>query len=485
MPVDNETKIVSSIAIKQGKLGAAMHNAAYESLGVNFLYLPLTVEDCKNAIAGIKALNFRGTAVSMPHKQEVMQYLDKIASTAEKIGAVNTVSNDDGVLTGYNSDWIGAMEALKEKTELKGKKVVLLGAGGTARAVAFGLKENQCQVTIFNRTPEKAKELAEEFGLEFGGGLEEIKNVEDYDILVNTTSVGFGSEASIVDETGLKEGKVVMDVVFNPVETPLLKKAKNTVLDGNLVELFAMVVAGDDIKRQLLTGAQTILVVDSDAEQSAILDLQLTSRGFRVLTVRTAEAAVKTLIDTGASMVLSEVDLEPVDGFKLKERLNQDERTMSIPLVYFTSRTGSQDVERGFSLGAQDYLLKPLTVEVLVAKIKKYLTEQSGGDASGVTGSLKEMSLPDLVQILSHGRKTGRLKLTMGQHKGEIHFVDGEIYNALFDQQRGEEAFFHMLRYREGTFILDPTFRAESRVIEMTAEMLLLEGMRRFDEDTR
>src|SRR3989344_2620140 len=112
--VDNETKIVSSIAIKQSKIGAAMHNAAFEHLRLNFLYIPLTVSDCKNAIAGVRALNFRGTTVSMPHKQEVMKYLDKIDPISQKIGAVNTVSNDNGFLTGYNSDWIGAMNALKE-----------------------------------------------------------------------------------------------------------------------------------------------------------------------------------------------------------------------------------------------------------------------------------------------------------------------------------------------------------------------------------
>jgi hypothetical protein len=95
------------------------------------------------------------------------------------------------------------------------------------------------------------------------------------------------------------------------------------------------------------------------------------------------------------------------------------------------------------------------------------------------------MSLPDLVQILSHGRKSGQLKLTMGSHRGEIHFVSGEIHNALFDNQRGQEAFFQMLKYKDGNFVLDPDFKASSREIEMTAEMLLLEGMRVLDEESK
>lgn len=229
MQIDNETKIVSSIAIKQSKLGAAMHNSAYQYFGLNFIYIPLTVSDCKCAVAGIRALNFRGSAVSMPHKQEVMKYLDKIDPIAKKIGAVNTVSNDNGILMGYNSDWIGAMDALKKVCNLQNKIVVLIGAGGAARAIAYGLKENGAKAIIFNRTPEKAEILANEFDLEFGGSIEEIQKLEDYDILINATSTGFypNVDESIVDESALKKNKIVMDVVFNPLETPLLKFAKN------------------------------------------------------------------------------------------------------------------------------------------------------------------------------------------------------------------------------------------------------------------
>jgi hypothetical protein len=121
----------------------------------------------------------------------------------------------------------------------------------------------------------------------------------------------------------------------------------------------------------------------------------------------------------------------------------------------------------------------------VAAKINKIVGEKPGQTAGGASGSLAEMSLPDLVQILAHGRKSGQLKLAMGPHRGEIHFVEGEIYNAMFDQVRGEEAFFQMLKHREGNFSLNPSFRADARLINMTAEMLLLEGMRRFDEDNR
>jgi DNA-binding response OmpR family regulator len=266
----------------------------------------------------------------------------------------------------------------------------------------------------------------------------------------------------------------------------VLKKGRNTIFDANLVDLFGDVMAGDDIKRQLLTGAQSVLVVDSDPEQVAILEMQLTTRGFRVRTARSSDAAIKHLIENPVNLVLSEVDLKPYDGFEFKRRLNEDARTSKIPFFYFTSSAASADVEKGFALGAADYLVKPSTIDVLAAKIQQYLERAApSAVAGGVSGSLKEMSIPDLVQILSHGRKTGLLKLRSGQQAGEIHFVNGDIYNALVDDLFGDEAFFAMLRFKDGTFSLEPGFRAETRVINMTAEMLLLEGLRRFDEDNR
>jgi shikimate dehydrogenase len=227
MEIDSDTNFISSFANKKSKLGATMHNAAYNELNSNFIYVPFAVEDIKTAINGLRAMNFKGSAVSMPHKQEVMKYLDEIDTTAKKIGAVNTIINQEGKLKGYNSDWVGAMDALKEITSLKGKKVVLIGAGGAARAIAYGLKENNCKVTIFNRTFEKAKNLANEFNLGYGENIRDIVNY-DYDILINATSVGYNLDAgkSIVNKDSIKENKVIMDIVTNPIITPILEIAK-------------------------------------------------------------------------------------------------------------------------------------------------------------------------------------------------------------------------------------------------------------------
>ncbi len=229
MGIDNKTKVVGLFTQNPTNLSAAMHNAAYERLGLNFAYIPFHVENIENAVAGARALNFRGASVSIPFKQEVMQYLDRIDPAAERIGAVNTIINDKGVLTGYNTDWTGAVEALLEMTELNSRRAFIIGAGGAARAIAYGLKESGSSVFVFNRSPEKAVELAGRLGLSFGGSLEDIVKKGDYGILINTTPVGSAPKIgeSVIKEAALQEGKIVMDIVSTPIETKLLRYAKS------------------------------------------------------------------------------------------------------------------------------------------------------------------------------------------------------------------------------------------------------------------
>lgn len=230
MQITKETQLITSFAEKQNSLGAAMHNAGYAALGVNFVYIPITTDDIANAISGVRGFKMKGSTVSMPHKQEVMRHLDKIDPVAQKIGAVNTVSNDSGVLTGYNSDWIGAMTTLKEVTDIEGKKVIVIGAGGAARAIVYGLTQEKARVVIFNRTADKAQSLARDFGAEFGGDIAKLVSAPDYDIVINATSigsVGSGEDESLVDKTFFKEGTVAMDVVTVPSETKFLKQAKS------------------------------------------------------------------------------------------------------------------------------------------------------------------------------------------------------------------------------------------------------------------
>ncbi len=205
----------------------AMHNAAFAALGIDAAYLAFDVvpERLEAAIAGARALGIRQLAVSIPHKEAVIPLLDEVSDTARRIGAVNTVTRlADGRLRGDNTDWIGLVRALEREGPLEGRRAVVLGAGGTARAAVHGLQERGARVVVLNRTPERAQALAKELGAAGVGGLEELGSHE-HDVLVQTTSVGLREDVSPVDPAALRAGSVVLDAVYDPAETRLLREA--------------------------------------------------------------------------------------------------------------------------------------------------------------------------------------------------------------------------------------------------------------------
>jgi shikimate dehydrogenase len=154
-----------------------------------------------------------------------MKYLDKLDETAKSIGAVNVVINDNDILTGYNSDWIGAMTALKEVTKIKDKKILVLGAGGAARAIVYGLTKEGAKIKVLNRTISRAEELAKTFNAESGGL--ELKDISKYDIIMNATSVGHkNTSESLIDNSLLSSKQVVFDTVVSSLESKLIKDAK-------------------------------------------------------------------------------------------------------------------------------------------------------------------------------------------------------------------------------------------------------------------
>jgi len=218
-----------------------MHNAAFKQMGLDYLYVPFRVKqgELAKAIEGVRALNMRGLNVTIPHKVAVIQFLDELDHLAEKIGAVNTIVNNDGVLTGYNTDGAGFLQALLESNiEPKGKNVVILGAGGAARALSFFLADRGAHLVILNRSLELdwAKELASRISQIFTtevGALELNRGnlvgvIGKADILVNATSVGMTPD---IDQTPvasdlLKPGLIVFDIVYNPIKTRLLRETE-------------------------------------------------------------------------------------------------------------------------------------------------------------------------------------------------------------------------------------------------------------------
>jgi len=205
----------------------AMHNAAFRALGIDAVYLAFDVppEALGAALEGMRALGIRQLAVSIPHKEAVLPLLDHVDETAACIGAANTVTLDDGRLCGTNTDWLGAVEALERETELAGRHAVVLGAGGAARGVVYGLETRGARVTVLNRTRERAETLCADLGVGRAAPLDALPEIE-HDVLVNTTSVGLRSDESPVPASALRPDTVVLDAVYDPPLTRLLRDAR-------------------------------------------------------------------------------------------------------------------------------------------------------------------------------------------------------------------------------------------------------------------
>jgi shikimate dehydrogenase len=219
--------------------GPAMHNAALRAMDYPGVYLAFRTADPIGALTGMRALRIRGLSVTIPHKIAIMAMLDDVDETAARIGAVNTIAWRDGRLWGFNTDSHGAVAALAERTTLAGKRLAVLGAGGAARALVFGLRREGAVVTIYNRDSRRGEALAKELGADFRP-LAAFDSGHT-DIVVNTTSVGMHPlvEASPIPAETLHAGLVVMDIVYNPLHTVLLRAAQAkgcTVVDG--VEMF-------------------------------------------------------------------------------------------------------------------------------------------------------------------------------------------------------------------------------------------------------
>jgi DNA-binding response OmpR family regulator len=220
-----------------------------------------------------------------------------------------------------------------------------------------------------------------------------------------------------------------------------------------------------------------------DPEETTVLELRMIEQGFVVKTARSVDQAMRVLALGETDLVVGEVDLGSADGLALLAEARKQPWGKDMPWVIYTVRQERAVAQRAFELGVLDYVNKPANADVLVAKLKALLAQRASSRASrGVSGSLVEMGLPDMVQVLFHGRKSGNLRIRAREGNGEIHFQDGSVVNALWNEMRGEDAFYAMLKLREGEFGLDPAFKPTARVINQSPEALLLEGMRRLDE---
>lgn len=266
--INGTTKVIGIIGNPVGhSLSPIMFNTAFKAMNMNYVYVPFKVEkkDLKYAIRGAKAFELKGLNVTIPHKQKVINELDKFDIMANLIGAVNTIDFKDGKSKGYNTDCIGAVKAIEEVCDLKNKNVVIVGAGGAARAIAFQIAiEEVNNLTMINRSSKKAKSLIydiktllsadytdnsklDDITIDFShidlnfdyGGLDDLPNyLKNADILIDTTPVGMHpniNDEPVATKDMMHSDLIVNDIVYNPLETCLIKEAKKanaTVISG-------------------------------------------------------------------------------------------------------------------------------------------------------------------------------------------------------------------------------------------------------------
>lgn len=231
MTIRGDTKIIGFIGstFKTSKM-YALYNAAFKALHLNYVYVPFAVYDLKIAIEGIRQLGIKGVGVTIPYKIEVVKYLDKLDKNAGRIGAVNVIINKNGKLIGGNTDGLGCIKALKEVTTIKNKKILLLGAGGAARSIAFAVTDEGGDLLILNRNINRAKQIAEKINVRSNSLGLIAQEIKQADILINATSVGMkpDNNVSLIDIKLLHKKLVVLDVVTNPKDTKLMRDAKKT-----------------------------------------------------------------------------------------------------------------------------------------------------------------------------------------------------------------------------------------------------------------
>jgi len=286
MAVSGKTKVFGVIGDPiEHSLSPVMQNAAFASTKLDSTFLAFNVKssDVGKAMVGVRALGIQGLNVTMPHKASVISFLDEVDSVAKALKAVNTVKNENGKLLGFNTDGVGALSAFRENgVEFKGKKVMLLGAGGAARAIAFALAEHAAEVSILNRSIVTAAQLAdlikETFDSKvFAYALSPLTvkgNLVDADILINATSVGMkpNDNETLVAPKWLKPDLAVMDIVYNPIETKLAKKAKAA--GAKVVSGVEMLIYQGAASFEIWTGAKAPVEVMREAALSHLRKVQ-------------------------------------------------------------------------------------------------------------------------------------------------------------------------------------------------------------------
>ena len=268
-----------------------------------------------------------------------------------------------------------------------------------------------------------------------------------------------------------------------------LQEHAGKLFDPKLVDTIAQVVRDDLFVGRMDAAKEHILIADDEADLSTLLELKFVNAGFQVSTARNGEDALAKARQNRPDFILAEIDLPRMDGFKFIEALKKSDMG-DIPFLYLSRKDDPSLITKSFDLGAEDVINKPVRMEVLYAKVQRIMerikrTKKAAapaGQVGGVSGSLSEMSLPDIVQILGAGRRTCLLTINHNSEKAEIYLEEGRIVNTVYKEMKGEEAFYAIIGWEEGSFNINPEVKIAERLINKNNDSLMLEGLRRLDE---
>lgn len=256
MPILNvEMQMCISIAARPSNIGTRFHNYLYDELGLNFVYKGFAVDDAEGAVRGVRAFKIRGAAVSMPHKEAVIPFMDEMDPSASAIDAVNTIVNTDGYLKAYNTDYQAVVDALAAHKVSQEFSVVVRGSGGMAKAVIAAFKNSGfSNLTVLSRNEVTGRALADKYEYNWLSD-SQIDELPAFDVLVNVTPMGMsgGNEGQLsFPDSAIAQAQVVFEVIAMPIETPLIQSAqhyKKQIITG--MEIMASQAA---IQFQLYTG---------------------------------------------------------------------------------------------------------------------------------------------------------------------------------------------------------------------------------------
>lgn len=265
-----------------------------------------------------------------------------------------------------------------------------------------------------------------------------------------------------------------------------LEPHKGTSFDPAVVDWLRHIVLDDGLNAQIMSERHRVLIVDPEPEETAVLEVQLAGQGYDVIIERSIKGALRSLEADAFDLVVSEVNLADGQGFELLELMRKNAHAKT-PLMFVTSDRAQSSINFGLELGAADYVVKPTSAAVVAAKVGRIIANSRAQSAGGrgISGSLQEMALPDLIQMIANGRKNGILRVRNGASEGELMFQDGAIHDARFGQLCGAEAVYGVLRLTDGDFALEPQTEPVADSIGIPTHHLLLEAMRRLDEEQR